>query len=233
MMRRASISLGVAVVFHASLAFALSHRTIPSAAPSAEPGNFEVVELPPPPPTVQPEPTPVQPEAAIQPEFIRAAVAELSMPTRKPRPPVRESLPREVTPEPDKEISVAVAPETASPNADDAEIKTASFTTAAQKDESPVYFPPDNKAAYLQNPNPLYPVQARRKGLQGVVLLTVEVSAEGLPLSLSVKESSGVLLLDDAAVESVRRWKFVAATLGGRPVAAFVEIPIRFMLQNS
>ncbi|OHC75711.1 MAG: hypothetical protein A3G18_03370 [Rhodospirillales bacterium RIFCSPLOWO2_12_FULL_58_28] len=212
---RTSISLGIAVVFHAGIAFALYQQTLPSTSTSIEAGNFEVVDLPAPTPVPAPKAEP-EPETARQSEPVKAEVAELKAPIRKPHPPVKDTLPKEETSTPKPEPTPA-----------------ASSTTVAQKDESLSYVPPDNRAAYLQNPHPLYPAQARRKGLQGAVLLTVEVSAEGLPLSLTVKESSGVNLLDDAAVESVRRWKFVAATRGGKPVAAFVEIPIRFVLQNS
>jgi protein TonB len=66
--------------------------------------------------------------------------------------------------------------------------------------------------------------------MQGRVLLEVRVSAEGLPLSVALRSSSGFDLLDQAAAEAVRKWRFVPARRGGRAVEALVEIPIRFVL---
>lgn len=94
----------------------------------------------------------------------------------------------------------------------------------------PVFVPADASAAYLRNPPPVYPLAARRRGLQGVVVLTVEVDAEGRPGLVTVRKSAGHALLDGSAVAAVRGWRFVPATSGGRPVASTVEVPVRFKL---
>lgn len=83
---------------------------------------------------------------------------------------------------------------------------------------------------YRSNPRPDYPAEARRLRQQGRVLLDVAVSAAGQPTSVSVKQSSGVAVLDAAALAAVRRWTFEPARTGGRAVAARVEIPVRFEL---
>ena len=79
---------------------------------------------------------------------------------------------------------------------------------------------------------PDYPDLARRRGEQGRVLLRVEVSMDGRPLAVSVARSSGFGILDSAAQDAIRAWRFVPATEGGRPVQAIAEVPIQFRLEN-
>ena len=67
-------------------------------------------------------------------------------------------------------------------------------------------------------------------GAKGIVLLTVKVSEEGLPIAITLRHSSGTKALDDAAIRTVRNWTFQPARLAGQPLAALVEIPIRFRL---
>jgi protein TonB len=64
------------------------------------------------------------------------------------------------------------------------------------------------------------------------VVVQVNVSVEGLPLSVSVAQSSGVMVLDDAALAWVRQWHFVPASRGGTPVPGTAEIPVRYRLTD-
>ncbi|MBC7780637.1 MAG: energy transducer TonB [Proteobacteria bacterium] len=86
-------------------------------------------------------------------------------------------------------------------------------------------------AAYLDNPKPVYPAEARRIGEQGTVLLRVYVSAIGTPERIQAQRSSGSARLDEAANEAVRGWKFVPAMRGPEPVSAWVTVPITFTLK--
>jgi periplasmic protein TonB len=86
---------------------------------------------------------------------------------------------------------------------------------------------------YRSNPVPVYPLPCRRRGEQGSVLLNVVVNADGLPASVSIKQSSGYLLLDRAALEAVRQWSFQPARVGGVPVESRVVVPVRFSLSES
>jgi len=89
------------------------------------------------------------------------------------------------------------------------------------------------RIGYGTNPLPLYPLVARRLGMEGVVLLDVRVAPDGSPLEVRVRESSGFPLLDDAAVTTVRqRWRFLPARQGGTPVEGRVTVPIRFRLED-
>jgi len=91
---------------------------------------------------------------------------------------------------------------------------------------------PDYQAAYLNNPSPVYPLVARRMGWQGKVVLNVEVLENGLPGQIMLQQSSGHDVLDNAALNSVRTWRFVPARHGGVPVARRFLVPIPFILQE-
>jgi len=83
---------------------------------------------------------------------------------------------------------------------------------------------------YHENPHPTYPRLARLRGHEGVVLLTVEVLPDGKVGRLQMKSSSGYALLDQSALDSVKKWSFEPGRKMGVPVAMWVDVPIRFRL---
>ncbi|NNH76474.1 energy transducer TonB [Acinetobacter sp. ANC 5380] len=85
-------------------------------------------------------------------------------------------------------------------------------------------------AGYLSNPAPEYPEIALERGWEGSVLLRVKVSASGSPLSVEVKQGSGKKALDDAALRTVKRWKFSPAMRGSTAIEGWVDVPINFKL---
>lgn len=83
------------------------------------------------------------------------------------------------------------------------------------------------------SPMPEYPDSARKAGWQGTVTLRVLVDEEGKSKSVEVYQSSGFALLDQAAVETVRkRWRFYPAREGEKQVENRIRIPIEFSLRN-
>lgn len=84
----------------------------------------------------------------------------------------------------------------------------------------------------LGNPPPIYPRQARRLGQQGTVLLRVRISATGQVLGIEVAGSSGHELLDMAARDAVRNWRFQPARQGTSAVEGIVEVPVSFRLRG-
>lgn len=94
------------------------------------------------------------------------------------------------------------------------------------------YSPPGFGASYLHNPKPAYPIMARRRGLEGVVRLDVRVSADGIPIAVKVRESSGHESLDEAALTAVWHWRFSPARRGGESVEGAVVVPVRFNLEG-
>lgn len=86
-------------------------------------------------------------------------------------------------------------------------------------------------ANYLKNPRPPYPGVAQRNGWQGTTLLRVQVTPNGKPGAITVQRSSGKDVLDEAAINAVKKWSFVPATQGGVPIGGVVTVPIVFRLQ--
>lgn len=76
-----------------------------------------------------------------------------------------------------------------------------------------------------------YPAEAQRLGIQGTVFVLVEVDASGKPSGVTVEKSSGNALLDAAAVETAKSWRFAPAMRDGKPFASRTRIPIDFKLQ--
>ena len=104
------------------------------------------------------------------------------------------------------------------------EVKPASASTFVQADSKPFA---------LDNPKPVYPSAARRRGMQGIVLLQVMVSDKGAVSSIHIMRNSGFKVLDISAVNTVKQWRFMPARQGSDNVASTVQVPIRFILNNS
>lgn len=80
------------------------------------------------------------------------------------------------------------------------------------------------------NPKPSYPYFARTMNYEGLVVVRVEIAADGTAARIEIAESSGYNILDEAAVDTVKEWAFVPAMKDGIAITTWLEIPIRFML---
>ncbi|MBI2226587.1 MAG: energy transducer TonB [Betaproteobacteria bacterium] len=89
---------------------------------------------------------------------------------------------------------------------------------------------PDYIARYLHNPPPPYPWQARRMGIEGRVVLQVEILQNGNTGRIEIRQSSGHELLDQAAITAVGGWRFDPARIAGAPITAWADVPISFRL---
>ncbi len=86
--------------------------------------------------------------------------------------------------------------------------------------------------SHLKNPAPVYPRRALENRWEGRVILEVMVSKAGRAEAVSILQSSGKRVLDEAAVKAVRRWNFLPASLGEFKFSSRVRIPIRFELEK-
>lgn len=87
------------------------------------------------------------------------------------------------------------------------------------------------RAGKYQNPPPPYPRLAQQKGWQGVVLLKALIEHEGYPSRVLIEKSSGHRILDAAAMDAVRKWQFTAASAWGQETSAWLQVPIRYVLE--
>ena len=72
--------------------------------------------------------------------------------------------------------------------------------------------------------------QLRIDAAQGRVVLRILVQSDGSAGQVSVVESSGSPVLDEAALRAAAEWAFAPATRDGQPVEAWAIIPVRFVV---
>lgn len=99
-------------------------------------------------------------------------------------------------------------------------------------DPGGLFVGPGFRLGTTHNPLPRYPLVARRRGWEGRVVLHVQVSVDGQPLSVLVAQSSRVDILDEAAVAALKNWRFEPARQAGFAVDAAVDVPITFRLRD-
>jgi protein TonB len=68
-------------------------------------------------------------------------------------------------------------------------------------------------------------------GYEGTVVLEVLVLGEGTVGEARMVRSCGYPLLDSAALEAVRAWRFAPGTRAGEKVAMWIKIPVNFSLR--
>ncbi len=88
------------------------------------------------------------------------------------------------------------------------------------------------KIGSAKNPHPAYPLIARKKGWEGRVLIQAEIDREGNVSKIRVLESSGFKILDNASLETLKKWKFTPAKIGNKFVDDTVNIPVKFLITN-
>ena len=87
-------------------------------------------------------------------------------------------------------------------------------------------------ATYLTTPPPVYPLAARRRGIEGTVVIRAQVLEDGNCHHASLRKSSGHDMLDQAALAAVKAWRFIPARRGTQTISAWIEVPITFRLNN-
>ena len=81
----------------------------------------------------------------------------------------------------------------------------------------------------IRNVKPQYPAIARIGRVQGEVEIDAMVNEEGAVENMTVVR--GHPLLNDAALECVRQWRYSPAMLNGVPVRAPIHVTVRFELR--
>lgn len=77
-----------------------------------------------------------------------------------------------------------------------------------------------------------YPRWALRQGWQGDFSIAVEILKNGKVGRYSVTHSTGHKVLDKAATEAVRTWRFHPAMKDGQAIVTCIQIPVRFLIQD-
>lgn len=198
---------------------------VPVAPPKPLMVSLIAAEAPPVQPQPQPQPAaqpvPRMPAAApVPPPLVRAIERTQPAPQAEATRPASESAPVPVSPAP------AAPPAPTAP-------ATPPVVEETPRPAAPPPVTPPQPADYLNNPKPPYPALSRRLGEEGVVRLNILVNPDGSVAQAEIARSSGFPRLDDTAVKTVQSsWKFEPARQGGKPIAAWVIVPIQFTLRN-
>ncbi len=108
------------------------------------------------------------------------------------------------------------------------EIFTPVIGAEAVASEPYYYF--DEPPALMRYVNPIYPDLARRAGIEGTVLLSVLVGADGAAIEVEVLRSDVTPAMERAAIEAAMLFSFNPATQNTVPVKARISIPVVFRL---
>ena len=213
---RASLA-GVALAHAGLLATLLFVARTPEPITPPRPITVSLIEPevkePDPQPTPEPRPQPPKPRVKPLPQP-PVLIAEKPLPA--PQPVVE-------APKPDPEP--VPVPEVVPP--------PAPIVAEAPKPAPPPPPIPPRPADYLDNPKPPYPALSKRLGEEGVVRLNILVNPDGSVARLEIVKSSGYARLDESARKTVQSsWKFEPARQAGKPVAAWVIVPIQFTLRS-
>lgn len=192
----------------------VSLASAPPVSPLQEP---EVAPTPPPPPVSKAKARP------------RKASANLSTPKQVP-----DGVPDEADPSRSRgtsgDLDDLFQGENAAPRAQAPQVKVAEKLRPAApppplvESELGRAVPP----VALRQPAPAYPEEARKAGVEGTVIVRFVVAPSGEVTK--VKILKGHPLLNPAALEAVRAWRFQAGTYEGQPVAMWRSARFPFRL---
>ena len=87
-----------------------------------------------------------------------------------------------------------------------------------------------NAPALISRVDPVYPAIAQAAQLEGIVILEATVGETGRVESVKVLRSIG--LLDAAAVEAVKQWRYSPLRLNDRPTSFVLTVTVQFHLAN-
>ena len=140
-----------------------------------------------------------------------------------PPPPMPLAI-ADPTPAPQAPVGVVAVPKALAPIT--APVATTPAPVAAPKVELP-----SSDADYLQNPKPSYPAMSKRLGEQGKVVVRVLIGVDGVVQKAEIRQSSGFERLDQAALMTAQRWRYVPGKRGGVAEAMWFNVPINFVLE--
>jgi protein TonB len=213
---RNTLIVGGVVLFHVVALWGLQTGLLRRVAEVVVPAELLSEIITPPLPKVEPPP----PEPRVRPQPVRQPVVQ-----KTPTPPP--------APQP-----IAIADPTPSPNAPAGVLTPQPPAPPIAAPVAPPAPPapprvelPSTDADYLQNPKPAYPPISKRLGEQGKVLVRVLIGADGSAQKAEVHQSSGYDRLDQAAVNTVLKWRYTPGKRGGVAEAMWFNVPINFVLE--
>ena len=222
-------AVGLSLAFHAGVLLWLSFTPTPAVAPKRTTELVVVeVERPPPPKIEHPKPEPVQ---VTRPPPRRLAF-------RRPEAPPNETPPPEAKQaEPPPVVVGLTLRSTSTAGTFDAPVGNTLAAKTPDKAVDPAAARPlpvplhelDSQPTVIGDVRIPYPEDARSRGIEGTVVLSVLVDETGRVRSVKVLSGPGGGL-DEAAAKAVERIRFHPAVRKGQPVAAQITYRYTFLL---
>lgn len=248
------VTVGSAGVFLASFLVALSvHVVIAAGAASVPlPKPQERVEMKiytPPPPPPEPEPPPPEPEPEPEPPKPEPKPKVIKEPPKEtlPPPPANQEPPPEPEPEP-VPLVTGISMSSTVTNSSGPKVRVGNTTFGDPNQEKPVK--PEDVKAYsggseefapvrtanvssparvLREHRPRYPRQVKDEGIEGVVILRVQVTKDGK--TRKVKLVKGLHpVLDNLSLQAIERYVWKPAEVDGQPVDSVLTYRMTWQL---
>jgi protein TonB len=209
----AAACLLFAAAWSVSLVLARSEaRSIPIVIAPHQMEQLDHVVLPPPPPVIT---------VAVTPAPLQRAVAAVPVPVPE------TAAPDNTTVMDQSQLGTAIGP---------------GATSGAKIDVPPGPGGPVNQpgrvaivdqlAEAVHIVQPHYPDIALQAQVEGLVMVYARVGKDGRVLEVKLDSRLHVPLLDETALDAVRRWVFTPAIDHDRPVEVWVNVPIRFSIHD-
>lgn len=231
------VSPQIALAPPAKTLLVLTARLAPVAiTPSEPPRAPQPVTPVAPPPPAKPVPEPPPPKPVPVPKPV------LSKPAAKPEPAPQRTAPVEA-PKPAPPEPAAAVPAPSAPPAAPGPLRSAPQTPVGASSDAAANAVSDADKGTLEKYRlalivatrryKRYPAIAMEKGWQGKVEVHMVIGANGMVASASIKSSSGHEILDNQAMDMLKKGKTtvqIPASLRGREFS--VDVPVIFNLEN-
>ena len=194
----------------------------PSPQKQAEAPKTEPPKPEPPKPELSPQPVPPAPKPLPAPPLPSHDTETMPKPAEPPPPQPARQEPKP-TPKPVEARPVPPRPRQA-PVFNLSGTESESNAIAMGQGILPAM--PDDR---FRNRPPIYPIEAQLHGQHGSVTLVIHVGENGVATGVDVQHSSGVDMLDQAAIAAVRNWRFRPAMQNGHAVP--FDYPFKFIFE--
>lgn len=84
----------------------------------------------------------------------------------------------------------------------------------------------------IRTVSPHYPDELRAQSVSGLVMVQVNVDAQGTVADAVVLKSSHDAF-NGPAIDALKRWKFKPAREDGKPIAIVITVPVKFAVDDA
>lgn len=189
-----------------------------------------------PPPEILPEPEPVVPERKSSQTMEKNIKKKLPDIGSFDRPKTRRPEMAFKKPEFTLRLSPKIDTGTRVPDLPSSDFEPSGFEPSGQADVSAITIfnlgEVDQRPNVLRKVNPVYPYSAKRRKIEGNILIEFVVDADGFVQSAKILRSEPEGVFDESGLKAVRRWRFRPGYVNGRPVATRFQLPLVFELED-